>query len=124
MLRYDSPVQAVARVTTEPVEIGATRIAKGELVVALLGAGNRDPAVFHDPDRLDVTRKDLKPLSFGGGIHFCLGAQLARIEAAIVFETLLRRLPDLRLAQPGHAAWRPSFALRGLTALPVVWSNP
>ena len=62
-----------------------------------------------------------QPLSFGGGIHFCLGAQLARIEAAVVFGTLLRRLPNLRLAGQGPAAWRPSFALRGLTALPVAW---
>jgi cytochrome P450 len=122
-LRYDSPVQAVARVPNEPVELSGVTLEKGELVVALLGAGNRDPAVFQDPDRLDVTRKDLKPLSFGGGIHFCLGAQLARLEAAVVFETLLRRLPNLRLAEPDGVERRPSFALRGLAALPVTW-NP
>lgn len=121
LLRYDSPVQAIARVTTEPVELSGVALDKGEMLVALLGAGNRDAAVFEDPDRLDVTRKDLKPLSFGGGIHFCLGAQLARIEAAVVLETLLRRLPDLRLAEPDRADWRPSFTLRGLTALPVAW---
>ncbi|HQT76762.1 MAG TPA: cytochrome P450, partial [Rhodopila sp.] len=108
-------------VTTEPVELSGVALDKGEMLVALLGAGNRDAAVFEDPDRLDVTRKDLKPLSFGGGIHFCLGAQLARIEAAVVLETLLRRLPDLRLAEPDRADWRPSFTLRGLTALPVAW---
>ncbi|HEX2940855.1 MAG TPA: cytochrome P450 [Rhodopila sp.] len=122
LLRYDSPVQAIARVTTEPVELSGVAMDKGEMLVALLGAGNHDPAVFENPDQLDVTRKELKPLSFGGGIHFCLGAQLARIEAAVVLETLLRRLPNLRLAEPERADWRPSFVLRGLTSLPVVWN--
>ena len=82
---------------------------------------NRDPAVFQDPDRLDITRTDLKPLSFGGGIHFCLGAQLARIEAAVVLETLVRRMPSLRLVEPVEPKWRMSFVLRGLTELPVAW---
>ena len=76
---------------------------------------------FDNADRLDVTRRDPRPLSFGGGFHFCLGAQLARIEAAEVFGTLLRRIPDLRLAEPERAVWRPSFALRGLVELPLVW---
>ncbi|MFL5283119.1 MAG: cytochrome P450 [Rhodopila sp.] len=121
ILRYESPVQAVSRVLTEPMELGGTPLDRGELLVALIGAANRDPAVFDDPNRLDVTRKDPNPLSFGGGIHFCLGAQLARIEAAEVFGVLLRRIPNLRLAEPDHVAWRPSFVLRGLTELPVVW---
>ncbi|MFL5251687.1 MAG: cytochrome P450 [Rhodopila sp.] len=121
ILRYESPVQAVSRVLTEPMELGGTPLDRGELLVALIGAANRDPAVFDDPNRLDVTRKDPNPLSFGGGIHFCLGAQLARIEAAEVFGVLLRHIPDLRLAEPDHVAWRPSFVLRGLTELPVVW---
>jgi cytochrome P450 len=121
ILRYESPVQAVSRVLTEPMELGGTPLDRGELLVALIGAANRDPAVFDDPNRLDVTRKDPNPLSFGGGIHFCLGAQLARIEAAEVFGVLLRRIPNLRLAEPDHVAWRPSFVLRGLTELQVVW---
>ena len=121
ILRFESPVQAVARTVSEPIELSGAALEKNDMVVSLLGAANRDPAVFEDPERLDVTRKDLRPLSFGGGIHFCLGAQLARIEAAVVFETILRRLPDLRLVDPDHPKWRPSFVLRGLTELPVTW---
>jgi cytochrome P450 len=121
ILRFESPVQSVARTVAEPVELRGTTLERGEIVVSLLGAANRDPEAFADPDRLDVTRTDPRPLSFGGGIHFCLGAQLARIEAAEVFGTLLRRLPDLRLAEPERQSWRPSFSLRGLAELPVAW---
>jgi cytochrome P450 len=121
ILRFESPVQAVGRTVSEPLVLGGVALEKNEIVVSLIGAANRDPAVFSDPERLDITRKDLRPLSFGGGIHFCLGAQLARIEAAVVFETILRRLPDLRLVDPDHPKWRPSFILRGLTELPVAW---
>nr|WP_294501029.1 cytochrome P450 [uncultured Rhodopila sp.] len=123
ILRFESPVQAVSRVLAEPVEIGGVAIEPGELVVAMLGAGNRDPGVFDDANRLDVTRANPNPLSFGGGIHFCLGAQLARIEAAEVFGAVLRRLPDLRLAEPDRVQWRSSFALRGVTELPVIWNG-
>ncbi len=121
VLRFECPVQAVARIVAEPIELRGVRLDKGTLVVALIGAANRDPEVFADPDRLDITRPDLRPLSFGGGIHFCLGAQLARIEAAEVFETLLQRLPNLRLTKPDQPQWRPSFVLRGLTELPMAW---
>jgi cytochrome P450 len=121
ILRFESPVQAVARMVTEPVELSGVTLEPSAMVVPLIGAANRDPEMFEDPDRFDVTRKDLRPLSFGGGIHFCLGAQLARIEAAVVFETVLRRLPEPRLMQPDHPKWRPSFILRGLTELPVAW---
>ena len=120
ILRFESPVQAVSRLLAEPVELGGRADRPGSWW-SRLGAGNRDPAVFENADRLDVTRKDPNPLSFGGGIHFCLGAQLARIEAAEVFGAVLRRLPDLRLAEPERVQWRPSFALRGVTELPVVW---
>jgi cytochrome P450 len=120
ILRFESPVQTVGRIVSEPMEFRGSALEKNDMVVSLLGGANRDPAVFGDPERLDVTRKDLRPLSFGGGIHFCLGAQLARIEAAVVFETILHRLPDLRLVDPEHPKWRPSFVLRGLTELPVV----
>lgn len=121
ILRFDSPVQSVARTMAEPVELRGQTLEPGAIVVSLLGAANRDPEAFTDPDRLDVTRPDVKPVSFGGGIHFCLGAQLARIEAAEVFEMLLRRLPDMRLVEPERPVWRESFILRGLTTLPVVW---
>ena len=121
ILRYESPVQAVGRTVSESLEFRGVALAENDTVVSLVGAANRDPAVFEDPDRLDITRKDLKPLSFGGGIHFCLGAQLARIEAAVVFDTLVRRLPSLRLVQPVRPNWRTSFTLRGLTELPVEW---
>jgi cytochrome P450 len=122
ILRYESPVQSVSRIVAEPIEFGGIEFKKGEAIVALIGAANRDPAVFPDPDRLDVTRERLKPLSFGGGIHFCIGAQLARIEAEVVFSTLLRRLPDLRLVEGGTPKWRESFTLRGLISLPAAWT--
>jgi len=102
--------------------LGQMELEKNEIVLSLVGGANRDPAVFQDPERFDISRKDLRPLSFGGGIHFCLGAQLARIEAAVVFETILRRLPDLKLVDPDQPKWRPSFVLRGLTELPVAWA--
>ncbi len=122
ILRYECPVQAVARTVAEPIEFGGEEFNKGDLIVALIGAANRDPDVFPDPDRLDVTRERLRPLSFGGGIHFCIGAQLARIEAEVVFSTLLRRMPDLKLVDGGQPRWRESFTLRGLTHLPVTWT--
>jgi cytochrome P450 len=121
ILRFESPVQAVSRTVLEPVEFSGVTLAKNDIVVSLIGGANRDPAVFEDPERLDVARKDLRPLSFGGGIHFCLGAQLARIEAAVAFATILRRIPNLRLLDPSHPQWRPSFVLRGLEELPVAW---
>src|SRR6202161_3407672 len=122
-LRYDSSVQLTGRVALEDIEdLGGKKIPKGESVFCLLGSANRDPAVFPDrPDQLDITRPNVRPLSFGGGIHFCLGAQLARIEAEIAISTLLRRLPDLRLDNAENPEWRPTFVLRGLKALPASW---
>jgi cytochrome P450 len=122
ILRFECPVQAVARTVAEPIEFGGIEFRKDELIVGLIGAANRDPAVFPDPDRLDVTRERLKPLSFGGGIHFCIGAQLARIEAEVVFSTLLRRMPDLTLTDT-EPRWRESFTLRGLITLPASWAS-
>src|SRR3982075_659607 len=108
-LRYDSSVQLTGRVALEDIDdLGGKKIPKGESVLCLLGSANRDPAVYPDrPDRLDITRPNVRPLSFGGGIHFCLGAQLARLEAEVAIATLLRRLPELRLGdarKPGRAA--------------------
>jgi hypothetical protein len=122
-LRYDSSVQMTGRVTLEDIDdLGGKKIPKGETVLCLLGSANRDPAVYPDrPDRLDITRPNVRPLSFGGGIHFCLGAQLARIEAEIAIATLLRRLPDLRLDDAENPEWRPTFVLRGLKRLPASW---
>jgi len=122
-LRYDSSVQMTGRVALEDIDdLGGKKIPKGETVLCLLGSANRDPAVYPDhPDRLDVVRQNVKPLSFGGGIHFCLGAQLARIEAEIAIATLLRRLPDLRIDDVENPKWRSTFVLRGLTELPASW---
>ena len=122
-LRYDSSVQLTGRVALEDIEdLGGKKIPRGETVLCLLGSANRDPAVYPDqPDRLDITRQNVRPLSFGGGIHFCLGAQLARIEAEVAITTLLRRLPDLKLDDAENAEWRPTFVLRGLKRLPASW---
>ncbi len=122
-LRYDSSVQMAGRVALEDIEdLGGKRIPKGDSVLCLLGSANRDPAVYPDrPDQLDIARPNVKPLSFGGGIHFCLGAQLARIEAEVAIATLLRRLPELRLDNAENPEWRPTFVLRGLKRLPASW---
>jgi cytochrome P450 len=122
LLRYDSSVQVTSRTTLEDVdEIGGIPLAKGQSVICLLGSANRDPAVYGDPDRLDIERADVRPLSFGGGIHYCLGAQLARIEGEIAIATLLRRLPSLQLDDTQHPDWRQTFVLRGLNTLPASW---
>ncbi|MEM7018627.1 MAG: cytochrome P450, partial [Pseudomonadota bacterium] len=120
-LRYDSSVQLTSRVAFEDVELGDQTIPANSEVLTLLGAGNRDPEVFPEPDKLDITRPGVKPLSFGGGIHFCLGAQLARIEGAIALETILRRLPNLQLANLDKPDWKITMTLRGLTTLPATW---
>jgi cytochrome P450 len=122
LLRYDSSVQVTGRTTLEDVdEIGGIPLAKGQSVICLLGSANRDPAIYADPDRLDITRADVRPLSFGGGIHYCLGAQLARIEGEIAIATLLRRLPGLQVDDAEHPDWRQTFVLRGLNTLPASW---
>jgi len=122
LLRYDSSVQVTGRTTLEDVdEIGGIALAKGQSVICLLGSANRDPEVYPDPDRLDISRRDVRPFSFGGGIHYCVGAQLARIEAEIAIATLLRRLPNLRLDDIENPDWRQTFVLRGLNKLPASW---
>ena len=118
LLRYDSPVQLRVRVARETVEIGGRRIAKGQRVLILVGAANRDPARFPDPDRLDIARPDNRHLAFGHGIHFCTGAPLARLEGAIAIRRLLRRFPRLELTTD-QLAWRETLTLRALNALPV-----
>ncbi len=122
LLRYDLSVQVTGRTTLEDVdEIGGIPLAKGQSVICLLGAANRDPAAYPEPDRLDITRTDVRPLSFGGGIHYCVGAQLARLEGEIAIATLLRRLPNLRLHDLDRPDWRQTFVLRGLNKLPASW---
>jgi cytochrome P450 len=121
LLRYDSSVQMTSRTVTEDLELGGFPVRKGEQVVCLLGAANRDPAMYDQPDRLDIRRQNVRPLSFGGGIHHCLGAQLARLEGELAFRALAARLPDLRLPEIRTPSWRRNFTLRGLTTLPAAW---
>lgn len=118
LLRYDSPVQFTGRIPLEDAEIGGRTIPAGKELLLVLGGANRDPAQYNDPDRLDVTRKDVRHLSFSHGIHFCLGAPLARLEGQIALLALLRRFPDMRLgvAEPPRGE---NILLRGLAALPV-----
>jgi len=120
LLRFDSPVQRTARITNAEVELGGKVLPKGAFVIAAIGAANRDPAHFPDPDRLDVARADNRHIAFGFGIHFCLGAPLARVEGQIALESLLRRMPRLRLTG-SVPEWRESSTLRGLRALPVTF---
>jgi cytochrome P450 len=120
VLRYDAPVQATSRVTKAPLACHGQTIEPGEEIGLLLGAANRDPAVFPDPDRFDVRRSDNRHVSFGFGIHFCLGAGLARLEAQLALGGLLARAPRLEAAcTEEELAWRPGWLLRGLTRLPI-----
>jgi cytochrome P450 len=120
LLRYDGPVQGTARVALEDVEIGGQSIEEGQLVLTLLGAANHDPALFTDPDELDITRQDNRHVAFGYGIHFCLGAPLARMEGQIAFRSLLERFRNLRLADD-DVEWGGSFILRGLKKLLITF---
>lgn len=116
-LRYDGTVQMVARATLADVEIGGMTIPAGEQVFTLVGAGNHDPNHYDHPDQLDVTRREINPLTFGGGIHFCLGAALARAEIGITFRTLTERLESIELA--GEPQFQDRLTLRGLASLHV-----
>ena len=121
LLRYDGPLEtATERYAIEDVTMGGATIPRGALVYAVLGSANRDERQFPDPDALDLTREPNRHLAFGLGVHYCLGAPLARLEGQIAFGTLLRRIPDLRLAVPRAALrWRRGLVLRGLESLPV-----
>jgi cytochrome P450 len=122
LLRYDSPVQATSRLPLEDLDWRGERLGRGQQVMLVLGAANRDPEQFPDPDRLDITRKDVRHLSFGHGIHFCLGAPLARLEAPIALNALLQRFPGLRLSPTAKPRWGTNFILHGLESLPVEFS--
>jgi hypothetical protein len=118
ILRYDSPVQSTARVCRVDTEVAGVRLRRGQVVAAMLGGANRDPTVFADPDRFDVTRANVREhLSFSGGVHYCLGAALARLEGEIGLRALFDRYPDLALAGEPHR--RPTRVLRGYDVLPV-----
>jgi pimeloyl-[acyl-carrier protein] synthase len=118
LLRYESPSQHTARLARTDVELGGRKIRKRDAVIAVMGAANRDPERFPNPDRLDVARTDNRHLAFGWAAHFCFGAALARIEGQVSFSTILRRMPELALQQ-APLRWRTNLGLRGLLALPV-----
>jgi cytochrome P450 len=118
LLRYDGSVHMASRYTEVDVEVGGVVIPRGETVFALLGSGNRDPEVFDNPDQLDVTRTDVKPLTFGGGVHFCVGAHLARLEIGVVMRQLFERFETLELDGP-RPTYQDRLTLRGLTGLGI-----
>ena len=123
LLRYESPSQHTARIARDDLELGGKQIRKGQAVIAVMAAGNRDPERFPEPDRLDIERPDNRHLAFGWASHFCFGAPLARLEAEISFTSLLHRLPELQLVdQP--LVWRENLGLRGLKSLPLAFEQP
>jgi pimeloyl-[acyl-carrier protein] synthase len=118
-LRYDSPTQAPnPQVATDDLELGGRKISKGDVVTVLIGAANRDPAKFQEPDRFDIARADGEHLAFSHGTHYCLGASLARLQAQIAVGAIVRRMPKLRLATD-HLKWKTMGRFRGLESLPV-----
>ena len=124
MLRFESSVNMVARHVVAPYAIGDAVVPAGAMVFFMTGAANRDPAVFAEPDRFDITRSPNPHLAFGAGIHYCVGAPLARMEAEVALEQLVQKFPALALAQPGEPpAWRKLINLRGLETLPLCNSS-
>lgn len=122
MLRFESPIHMVARTTVAPWTLGDLTVPAGEVIYCMVGAANHDPAVFADPDRFDTGRDPNPQLSFGGGVHYCLGAPLARLEASLAFEALRRRFGGLTLLEAPR--WRPMINLRGLVSLQVRAVDP
>lgn len=120
LLRYDSPVQMTGRIAKRDVVIGGQPVKAGQFVSTIVASANRDPEAFEDPDTLNLTREPCNHLSFSAGIHFCLGAQLARLEGQIALTTAVRRFPQMQLASE-DLTWRPAPILRGLEALPVTF---
>jgi cytochrome P450 len=122
LLRYDGPVPATVKIATEDIPWHGRTIWRGDMVIPCMASANRDPRQFPEPDTLDVRREPERHLAFAAGMHFCLGAWLARLEARVVFGTLFRRLPHLALA-PAEPRWKPMLFLRGLESLPLVWGR-
>ena len=122
LLRYDGPGQALVRIAADDVVLEGRRIARGDRIFLMLNAANRDPRRFETPDRLDLRRQPNPHLTFGYGIHYCVGAPLARLEAQLAFPALLRRLPDLGLADE-PLEWMDSLVFRGVRALPLTFST-
>jgi cytochrome P450 len=117
LLRWDSPVQLTGRLALDDIDVDGHRVRRGEFLLLLLGAANRDPEEFGDPERLDLSRSPNHHLAFGRGIHFCLGAPLARLEGRVAITSLVRRFPGLRLA--GEPERGETITLRGLRRLPL-----
>lgn len=117
LLRHGGPVQFVARIAKQPFELRGQQISKGDLVMSLVGGANRDPERFPDPDRLDIRRSPNRHLAFSGGIHFCVGAGLARLELELLLRGLAKRAPDIALA--GEPTWRDGAQMRSVATLPV-----
>ncbi|GII77535.1 cytochrome P450 [Sphaerisporangium rufum] len=122
LMRWDTPLQLFERWVFEDVEIGGVRVPRGAEVALLFGSANRDPEVFAEPDRLDLGRVDNPHISFGAGIHYCLGAPLARIELIESFGALLRAAPEMELVE--EPSWAPNYVIRGLTSLKVATGRP
>ena len=118
LLRYDSPIQKMGRIALADLQIDGKQIARGDLVCLSFAAGNRDPEQFAAPAQLDVLRKPNRHLAFGQGLHYCVGAALARLEAQIAINTILKRLPKLSL-ETEDLEWNRNLTLRGLKSLPV-----
>jgi hypothetical protein len=121
LLRYDSPVQQTFRIATEDVEISGQKIQAGQMVLVSLGAANRDPSKFSDPDRLKLTRRENKHLAFADGIHHCLGAYLSRVEGQIAINTLIQNLPEMKRVEK-KTEWRKNMTLRMMKTLPVTFT--
>ena len=123
MLRYDGPAHSVKRVASEDVSMSGKTIRKGQLVYLMLGAANRDPSQFRSPDQFMADRSpdELKTVAFGYGAHFCVGAPLARLEGKIAFDTMFRRLPNLKLESEKRVQWKHNMSIRGLESLSVIF---
>jgi len=120
MLRYDGPVQATVRFTNQPVHLGGTELPAKAFALMIVAAANRDPVQFKNPEKFDITREPNDHVAFGEGIHFCIGAALARMEATVAFEAMLTRFPRLRLKDPEtKPVYKGSYFLRGLETLPL-----
>jgi hypothetical protein len=119
LLRFESPVQFTARVLKEDIEVCGQRIPKGWTILCMLGAANRDPKQFKEPNQLNLGRLNNQHLAFGAGLHFCIGAQLARLEGQLAILNLVQRFPEMKLAGP-RPEWASTFGLRGLNSLPVI----